>query len=401
MRIALAVLLMAGALCAQATPLDRLKHEAANVKALSGKDHAKSGFGIHLAALHLALRDWIESRLPQTAGTAGQFGYIERALQGELKEAGLEMPNAPASDGALLEAPGFGYVGFEFKWLPELPDALFVVAEAGVDCGVDQAVYMYHFDRDGRTRVFDNHPTSDWGYTSPDFKLSEPDSQGRRLLLIHYVSVQCASSWMGMAYSAYRLGARGDSSDLLISDTHDFWLGNDEPEFVLKPDAMIIEFLDRSIDTDIHNRTQIHRYSFAAGVHRLDPVAFQPQDFAEEWLTRPWREMQSRSVPETETWHERLHSDFVLGEYAGVIPCAAKPGRWLIAMDISHIGEKELPEPLETYFVVRDLGNFRYEMEAVSEAEPLGCPGEGLVGNAGYASDKHPWLSEAELNALP
>jgi hypothetical protein len=185
----------------------------------------------------------------------------------------------------------------------------------------------------------------------------------------------------------------------LISDEHGFWLGNDGPEFVLKPDELMIEFLDRSVDAGIHNRTQIHRHSFASGVHRLDPVAFQPQDFAEEWLTRPWSEMQPRSAPETEEWHARLQS--VAGEYAGVISCAARPGRWLIVLDISDIGEKELPEPLETYFLVRDLGNFRYEMEAVSEEEPPGCPGDGIVSDAGYASDKHPWLSEAELKALP
>ena len=81
-------------------------------------------------------------------------------------------------------------------------------------------------------------------------------------------------------------------------------MGNDGPEFVLKPDELIMEFLDASVDVTVHNRTQIHRYSFGAEtVQRLDPVAFQPQDFAEEWLTRPWTEMQSRSEPETEEWH--------------------------------------------------------------------------------------------------
>ena len=66
---------------------------------------------------------------------------------------------------------------------------------------------MYHFDERGRTRVFEDHPTSKWGYGGATLQLSGPDSQGRRLLLTHYMSVQCASAWMGMAYSVYRLRA--------------------------------------------------------------------------------------------------------------------------------------------------------------------------------------------------
>ena len=134
--------------------------------------------------------------------------------------------------------------------------------------------------------------------------------------------------------------------------------------------------------------------SFAEGVHRLDPIAFQPQDFVEEWLTQPWNEMQSRSVPQTQDWHAKLHSDYLSGEYSDVVPCIVRPGRWLISLEIRRIGEKELPELLDAYFLVRDLGNYSYQMEAVSASAPPECPGTG------YASDKHPWLSAAELKAL-
>jgi hypothetical protein len=200
---------------------------------------------------------------------------------------------------------------------------------------------------------------------------------------------------MGMTYSVYRLGyLQGVPEDLLSAD-HGFWLGNDGPEFVLKPEEVIVEFLDRSVDAAVHNRTQIHRYTFAHGVRRLDPVALQPQDFAEEWLTQPWSEMQSASAPKTQAWHARLHNDeYVAGEYSEVVPCMTNPGRWLIALDIEHLGDRELPKPLTTYLVVRELGNYRYEMEDVSESRPQACPGSR------FASDKHPWLSADELKAL-
>jgi len=96
--------------------------------------------------------------------------------------------------------PGFDEVGIELKTMPELPDTLFVIATLRVRCGTDQAVYAYRFDSNGRTRVIDDHPKSDWGYGA-DFELSDPDSQGRRLLLINRTSTQCASTWMEMTYA--------------------------------------------------------------------------------------------------------------------------------------------------------------------------------------------------------
>jgi hypothetical protein len=157
----------------------------------------------------------------------------------------------------------------------------------------------------------------------------------------------------------------------------------------------MIEFLDRSVDDSVHNRTRLFRYNFGDGVTRLEPVAFQPQDFAEEWFTRPWNEMQARSAPETQKWHAKLHADFVLGEYSNVVLCNAKPDRSSIGLEIKYIGENELKEPIQAHFLVRDLGNYRFEMEAVSDSEFEGCPGEG------YPSDKHPWLTADQLRALP
>ena len=197
-----------------------------------------------------------------------------------------------------------------------------------------------------------------------------------------------------MAYSVYTTRAESGATESLLSGQHSFWWGSHGPEFA-KPDALIKEFLDRSVDSTIHNRTQIHRYSFESkGAVRLDPVAFQSQDFAEEWLTRPWSEMQSRSAPETNEWHVRLHDDYVSADYSRVVPCSARPGRRPIALDITNIGKKELTTPLTTYFLVHELGDYHYEMEAVSDSTPRGCRGRR------YASDKHPWLSADKLKAL-
>ena len=212
MRKVLLGLFLTGALFGQGTALDRLKIEAARAKALpsSNDDHSA------VVALHTALRDWIESRLPQAAGSAesAELYNLEGTLRRELADA---IPDASVSPDLGPEGPGLGYLGFEFKWFPELPDALVVIAHVSVDCGSDDSVYLYRFHLGGRVRVFNDRPESKWGYTGAALALSDPDSQGRRLLLVHYVSVQCASSWMGMAYSVYGLAAQPDARELLLS----------------------------------------------------------------------------------------------------------------------------------------------------------------------------------------
>jgi hypothetical protein len=373
MRSLLVVLMAARALLAQETPLVRLQRESAASRK-SPDDRVQP------AALHQALRDWLEWRLPRNEDSTTQFSHVEAILLGELREARLTVPDGLEP----WEIPS-GYVQFELKLLPELPHVLFVIAGVTVPCGVDQVVYMYHYDPGGRTRVFEDHPKIPFGYTGPSIQVSDPDSQGRRLLLTDYMTIQCASTWMGMAYSVYRLSTSTAAADLVLSGQHGFWLSIDGPEFVLRPEELMLEFLDRSVDNGVHNRTEIQRYSFADGVQRLDPVAFQPQDFAEEWLTRPWSEMQSRSAAGTKPWHERLYADGVGANYDRVVECSGRPNRWLIGL---YIKDKR------TFFLVHDLGNYRYEMEAVSATKPSGCPGSGP------ASDKHPWLSDAELKAL-
>jgi len=77
--------------------------------------------------------------------------------------------------------------------------------------------------------------------------------------------------------------------------------------------------------------------------------------------------MRSRSAAGTKPWHDRLYADGV-DNYDRVVECSGRPNRWLIGLNL--------------------------EMEAVSATKPSGCPGSGP------ASDKHPWLSDAELKAL-
>jgi hypothetical protein len=388
MRRFFVLLFLPASLFPQDAALARLKHEMAVARAQEQQDYKDRV--ARIATVHAALRDWLKPQLPKDVySLAGETSRLEASLPGVLKDAGLSRPDSADADRDMLD-PGFDEVGFQLKMMPELPDMLFVTATVKVPCGEDQAVYAYRFDSTGRTRVIDYHPPGEGAYEGAELQLSDPDSQGRRLLLIHRTSTQCASLWMGMTYAVYRLSLSHPPESLLSSD-HGFWLNDDGPAFILRPNELMVEFLDSSVDSGIHNRTHILRYNFADGVHRIEPMAFQPQDFAEEWLTQPWPEMQSRSAPEIQKWHAKLQADFQLGDYSSVLLCAAKPDRW----SIGFVGETRTKEPINAYFLVRDLGGYRYEMEAVSDSPFAGCPGEGSP------SEKHPWLSVEQLKALP
>jgi hypothetical protein len=388
MRSGILTLLTATALFGQNdAALDRLKREVALVKTSPREQNGET----NVSALHRALREWIESRLPQDRGHLPERSALGASLREGLADAELTMRADSRPDAANFELRALGTVSIRLTRFPSLPDTLFVTAGAGVPCGVDEAVYGYHFDDRKRTAILQDRAE---GYSGTKLELSGPDAAGRHLLLVHRTSVRCAPLSLGVAFSVYRLGLLPGPAERLLSEKQGVYQSEDDLELVLKPEELMLEFLDRSVDAGVHHRTRIRRYPLAGGVQRLDPVAFQPQDFAEEWFTRPWGEMQTRSAPETVDWHSKLHDGLVLGEYSAVVPCAQRPGRWMIALDITHIGEKEFAEPLETYFLVRELGNYRYLMEAVSDSRPAGCPGDQ------FASGKHPWLAPAELKAL-
>jgi hypothetical protein len=342
--------------------------------------------------IHEDLRLWLESRLPKDVySLAAESARAQDSMRRALAAAGLTEADSAQTDLSYSD-PGFSYVRVELKMFPELPDVVFVIAGVSLPCGTDEAMYAYRFDAKGRRLIVDNHATGEQDQGDGVIELSHSDSQGRRLLLIRRNGIQCGSSWMRMFYTVYRLGSAAPP-ELLLSSEHTFWL--DDEIFVLKPDELLMEFTDTSIDTE--RRTMLFRYSFAQGAKRLEPVALQPQDFAEEWLTRPWSEMKSMSAPDTQAWHDKFHADFMLGKYSRVAPCSGKPGVWSIGIGINNVGNKELSTPMGMYLLVRDLGGYRYSMEAVGDADFKECPGAQRY----RPSESNPWLSVEQLKALP
>ena len=115
----------------------------------------------------------------------------------------------------------------------------------------------------------------------------------------------------------------------------------------------LIEFTQGSVDSGIHNREAVRHYLIAGDeVRRVDPVALGPRDFVEEWLTRPWSESAVWSATDLQTRHQKLHGDFVSGEFLSPTLQCQTPDLWQVAFEPDSAKKDFVPES-EIYFLIR------------------------------------------------
>ena len=272
--------------------LDQVLAEAKAVRAAPGEEFQNyadilKAIRNRSVGLQAALRDWIEPQLPANlTNVDAELTLVKARFMTELDRAGLM--------GQEFE-PKPGFVSrIELSHLAEAPEFLVVIVGTGVPCGSDDVVYVYDYSKGAPRRMLESHGTRDSDEGVRHVQFSKRDASGSRLILTLRFSAQCGSSWMALSYDLFRL----PGAALLLAKDHSIWLGMDPPYNVrLEPSELLLEFRDRSIDMGIHNRTHVLHYRIdESSSERIDPVALLPQDFVDEWLTRPWSEMQSRSV---------------------------------------------------------------------------------------------------------
>jgi hypothetical protein len=88
--------------------------------------------------------------------------------------------------------------------------------------------------------------------------------------------------------------------------------------------------------------------------------------------------MGSRSAegePKLKMWHDFL-ADGVALTFTVVQPCQQNPGQWQIGVALDWLKDKELPEPLSVYFLVKQSEQYRFKMVEIGFDRQDGCPGE-------------------------
>ncbi len=313
------------------------------------------------------MRDWIESRLPANLGELDRaFPQLEPQLNAELWRAGISVPQNAISDA--------GYVSkLAFSRLATESDLLIVQTAVTVPCGADDNFYLYRFSSSGWTRLLESANTGDIGSNLLDLQISLPDSSDSRIVSAVWNSATCASVWNGLSYSVYRINRAWNRAMPVFSGDHEMVI-DDDLHVKLDPAALLLEFTAGALEPGWQRTTVLH---FAVGVdsaQRLDPVALTSQDFVHEWLISPWTEMQTRSAGDLEKWHKFLRN--ASGEYEMVQPCTGRKGFTQVGVSIERLGDRESPEPLSVYFLVREKGDYHFEMSEISYNRQEGCPGE-------------------------
>jgi hypothetical protein len=377
-------LVVTGVSAAQESTLERVKSEAARLR--QGSPPPEADFWKELKAirdrsvgLQIAIRDWVESVLPKSkAALDVEFPFLNPKVNTDLQRAGLFASNN--SGDPFKSNPGSA-TEVEFSRPPEDADKLVVTTGIDVPCGRDDAVYVYDYSQEQPRRVLEAHGTRDHDETISDIRFSKSDALGNQLILTLRYGAQCGSNWETLSYDLFRLSATASTAIPILSGTHGIFLGDMSYQLRLAPDDLLIEVRDRSIDAGIHNRAHVlHFQTTGSTAERVDPVALQPQDFVDEWLTRPWSEMESRSAEsgrdKLKKWHEFLAGNFVAGEFQFVQLCQEQTDQWQVAVYLDWIKGKELPEGLMVYFLVQQSDKYRFKITSISFDRQEGCPGE-------------------------
>jgi hypothetical protein len=147
----------------------------------------------------------------------------------------------------------------------------------------------------------------------------------------------------------------------------------------LQPEQLVIELEDMGLEAGM-TRRHIVRYKLGANnVERIDPVAFSPSDFVQEWLTHPWEEMEWRSLeanrPLLKQWHATIpdSNGVIFGEPGQLAKCSESPGYWQFNASLQFKGPKR-EEDETVYFLVQERGRHLFTMVNISQNSFKGCP---------------------------
>lgn len=253
----------------------------------------------------------------------------------------------------------------------------------GIGCGYDESNYLYAWNGTSWIRRLDSEQSD---YAEDRYKpqyyvqvaMSQPDSDGNRLLLTTGVSPSCASVWQTLYYRIFRVGA---TAGILVDNLSE-WMNIDrEIDSRIEPDGALIEFQTLSKDSGVWARTQVLHFKVAGTtVRRVEPIALDPQDFVDEWLNDSWSEIKEWSIPKLEKLHDELHDAKVDGGFQLVQRCTENPNQWQVAFDF---------EDETDYFLVEQSGEHSFQMIDVTDEQSPGCPGDGKPRSVG---DSYPTL---------
>jgi hypothetical protein len=331
---------------------------------------ANLGEGPKLMLAKHQLRDWIESQLGQIEKEGDETTASER-INKVLETVSV----APSKDDQNLLG-SIGNVGFRWE-----SGFLLVTTGIGIVCAQDESVYAYKRVDGSWQRIWESEQNDYANYTPQQIdavhilqSVEGGKQTGRTYILTLGNEWGCASSWHRVYYRIWQVDSSGSKS--LVDQSGDGWLRSqsyivgsivNSPMDVNVPVDAIIEFTQRSVDAGVHNREAVRHFLVEGDrVRRVAPVALSPRDFVDEWMTHPWSESQGWSLSRDQSiWHQRLHADFVAGDFLGDAMHCQTPDLWQVGFEPNDAKRNFEPEP-SVYFLVRWTPPYSFALVGVS-----------------------------------
>ncbi len=321
------------------------------------------------------LIEWVESKLPSKLEDPAAFAMT---LNKELRETGLICP-----EGHCGADNNLGLLGeLKLASATASPDWLIVVTSVGIVCECDQSIYLYEKRGGHWIRQVESEQN---GYGKAEYRpqwvegtLSEPDAQGERMFLTTGFNPACWSVWQEGYFRLFRIGTQ--TAKILDWEQSMLNIGEEIHERV-EPRDVLIEYGSTGIEPGFVRRHVLHFEVEGDRTRRIEPIALQPEDFVDEWLSLEWPKATAWSVPRLEVVHSKLRGDAVDG-YAYAQQCTERPREWQVAVEFEKLGT--------FFFLIEDRGEHRYRMIDASTQRQQGCPGEQRIDY-----DRHPTLFPA------
>jgi hypothetical protein len=277
---------------------------------------------------------------------------------------------------------------------------MLVVTEVGVRCGFDQSAYVYKRGADHKWKLLlqseqDNY--GEHGYAPENFlsigvspaNVGWNDPAPPPLVVTLSYSPWCSSNWNLLSIHLWRASESTPTPRALIDKQESLFTGDDSIASArLLQHDLLIEFRGRSVDSGTLIRSHIEHYLIGEGdkLERVAPVALNPSDFVEEWLTSGWSDSGRWVDPGSNkaalaklhmTLVKRPEGSELFGEFDGPpTRCRSDQTLWQVNFardadsDADPKGQRVAPA---SHFLVRWMAPYRFSLMQIQAHEFPNC----------------------------
>lgn len=267
------------------------------------------------------------------------------------------------------------------------PNLLAFTTTLGILCGNDTSLYLAK-RRGTRWELILALEANDYkeingAQGSFEYAILPPDLKGDFFVVTVDINPWCTSFWQAIRYKVFRVGSKPYRPKRIMSRKETVYEGNDLVyRLSTESKGFTLSFTGETFASGT-TRQHVARYAVVGDqVRRVAPIALEPQDFLDEWISLPWKEASRWSEPSVRSglrgWHAKLKQNRYSEQYdfelSFVQSCGKKPGKWQIGLDI-HAEGVSGPLPPKLFFTIVQKGK-AYSMQDIHPVRSPGCLGE-------------------------